>query len=155
MSFKNKVSLKLLSLKEQIRILEEVDKIYSDACIYEINGMTYYCSAGVNTKAKDIQIYTPGSFQGTYSFSIYQEFVTNEAYPKFKIYGMPLQICIFEVNLNDLTFFPYEKNIKNLKILPEVRDKVNLYILDFIKSNKIKINNYGIPTKIKSLLAFT
>ena len=155
MSFKNKVSLKLISLKEEIRVLEEINKIYSDTCIYEINNITYYCSPQVNTSGTDIEIYTPVSFQGTYSFSIYQEFTSDSTNSKYRIYGMPLQVFMFEVNLNDLCFHPYEKNIKNLNISSVVKDKVDLYTLNFIKNNKIKISNYAIPTKVQSLLAFT
>jgi hypothetical protein len=147
---------KLRTLKTQVEILEQINKIYSDVIIVNYRNRDCYCSNIVNSEAVDVEFLEPGDyFQGTYSICVYKELNISSNYQsKIRVYGFPIEILIFDLSFNHLSFYPFEKNFQTLKISPAVKNKVNSYILNFITKSKVQINPYMLPSKVKSLLSF-
>lgn len=154
----NQISLseKLKSLKDQVSILEQINKIYSDAIIFNYRNKEYYCSSIVNREAVDIEFLEPGDYvQGTYSMLIYNELdILSSSESKVRVYGFPIEILLFDLSLNSISFYPFEKNFQTLKVSSIIKDKVNSYIFNFVINNKVKLNPYMLPSKVKSLLSF-
>ena len=150
------LSEELTLLKDKVNLLDQINNICPDINIVNYRNRDYYCSSMMNKEADKVDFLQPEIyFQGTYSVSFYKEFDIDCSKSKIRIYGFPIEILIFDLNLNNLSFYPYHNIFKKLEVSENIIKQVNTYIINFIVSNKLTVNDYLVPNKIKSLLLFT
>lgn len=92
-------------------------------------------------------------FPGGYHYiNIYKDISINEI--NYKIYGFSETIRICEIYMNCLSGTQYTEKLKELKTLPIINRKIDLYILDIIKNDKYKVNKSTLPSSVLTLLHF-
>lgn len=171
-----KISEKIEKIKGILGLLEYINSLCSDIKIITLEGnVDYYCSEVITQTASDIEVLEPSyGLPGHYRCLIYKDYyvsedpyyekireslslrTTNKTYSStIRIYGIPLMIDLFDVNLNKISFLSYEDDLGRMGAPSIIKNKIDSYIINFISKNNVKIDQDKVPNRVKSLLAFT
>lgn len=142
--------------EDSIRCLKEANKIYNHLTIYRVDNVMYLCSQEVIPTSNTVEIITTPSHLSCHAHIYKEHLVTDSAGSnyKFRVYGQPFQINIFDTHSDVLECRNYQITLSAHGAQESIKKQIDSFIISFVTDNKFKINKSKFPPNLLKFLPF-